>query len=234
MVLKQTLPKRWIEITLDQILEPSKQKFDPKKEKNQPFVGLEHIGKGSRKIIGKGNSKNTKSLKSIFKRGNILYGKLRPYLNKVTVASFDGVCSTDILVFPQNDNLNSKYVALFLSTNQFVQFANKNMSGVQHPRIKFEKFSEYSIPLAPLNEQKRIVQKIEELFSLIENIEKNIYSDLSKLNTLRSAILKQAFEGKLVPQDPNDEPAEILLEKIKQEKQLIQKQKASRKKKNVK
>jgi len=89
--------------------------------------------------------------------------------------------------------------------------------------------------LPPRNEQKQIVFQIEQGFSLIENTTQIINSVLQKLQIMKISILKQAFEGKLVPQDPNDESAEILLEKIKHEKeQLIQKQKVSKVKKNVK
>ena len=195
LILEHTLPDSWIEVTLDQILEPSKQKFDPTKEKNQFFIGLEHIESKSGKIIGRGNSKDTKSTKSIFKNGDILYGKLRPYLNKVTVPNFDGVCSTDILVFSKNNNLNSKYVALFLSTNEFVRFANRNMSGVQHPRIKFDKFSEFSIPLPSLNEQKRIVEKIEALFSLIDNIVKMLNKSKIQLKLYIQSLFHSLFSN---------------------------------------
>jgi type I restriction enzyme, S subunit len=75
-----------------------------------------------------------------------------------------------------------------------------------------------SVPVPPLEEQKEIVSQIEQGFSLIENTTQIIESSLQNLQTMKMSVLKQAFEGKLVPQDPNDEPAEILLEKIKQEK----------------
>ncbi len=227
---KEHLPEGWIRTDLLNVLNQSKRKFDPKNEKNQPFVGLEHIESNSRKIIGKANSKDTKSTKNVFSKGDILYGKLRPYLNKVAIPDFNGVCSTDILVFQQNDNLVSKYIMLFLSTSQVVRFANRNMTGVQHPRIKYEKLAIYSIPLPPLNEQKRIVTKIESIFTQIdaaqnklEALASQIKSSSGSLGMLRSSVLKQAFEGKLVSQDPADEPAEMLLRRLHKssEKELI-------------
>ena len=196
---------------------------------------MEHIESNSGKIIGQGNSKDTKSTKNIFQNGDILYGKLRPYLNKVTVANFDGVCSTDILVFSQSSNLNSKYIASFLLTNQFVNFANRNMSGVQHPRIKFEKISKYVIPLPPLAGQKRIASKLESILGGIDSTEKLLDAVLSKIDLLKKSVLKRAFEGKLVPQDPNDESASVLLERIKKEKtKLEQGESVKRRKRNGK
>ena len=66
-----------------------------------------------------------------------------------------------------------------------------------------------------MEEQEQIVSQIEQGFSLIENSQRIVNSTLQTLETMRMSVLKQAFQGKLVPQDPNDEPASILLEKIK-------------------
>ena len=67
-------------------------------------------------------------------------------------------------------------------------------------------------------EQKRIVSKIESIFGNIDSIEKQVNSAIHSLNMLKQSVLKMAFEGKLVPQDPNDAPASVLLEKIKSQK----------------
>ena len=72
-----------------------------------------------------------------------------------------------------------------------------------------------------LNEQKRIVAKIESIFAEIDAIEQYTKSTLQLLDQLKNSTLKQAFEGKLVPQDPNDKPAELILQKIKQENSLM-------------
>ena len=90
------------------------------------------------------------------------------------------------------------------------------------------------IPIPNLEEQKEIVSVLDTHMTIINNYKMSIDELKQKIDVLKSSILKTAFEGKLVPQDPNDEPAEILLQKIKQEKQLIQKQKPSRSTKNVK
>jgi len=85
------------------------------------------------------------------------------------------------------------------------------------------KFENSIVQLPPLEEQNIIVERIEKLFSLADYIEETVDSKLEQSKPLRQSILKKAFEGKLVPQDPNDEPAEILLEKIK--KQRLNKEK---------
>jgi len=197
VVLEKELPNNWVVTSLGEILTPSKEKFDPDFESNKTFIGLEHIESNTGKIIGNGSSREVRSTKSIFNDGDVLYGKLRPYLNKVAVSTFNGICSTDILVFPKNSNLESKFVAWFLSTNEFVRFANGTVSGIQHPRTSFEKIYQYSFPLPPLNEQKRIVAKIEELFSLVDSVKENLEKTKLLLKQYRQSILKHAFEGKL-------------------------------------
>jgi type I restriction enzyme S subunit len=107
------------------------------------------------------------------------------------------------------------------------------ISGTAQPKLNQENLKKIPVPLPPLKEQEQIISQIEQGFSLIENTTQIVESSLQKLQTMKTAVLKQAFEGKLVPQDPNDEPASELLERIKHEKeQLIQKTK--RKSKNVK
>ena len=79
----------------------------------------------------------------------------------------------------------------------------------------------FPFPLPPLQEQEQIVSQIEQGFSLIENTTQIVNSTLQTLQTMKMSVLKQAFQGKLVPQDPNDEHAEKLLEQIKKEKSQL-------------
>ena len=89
---------------------------------------------------------------------------------------------------------------------------------VGQANVNSKKLSDMSIPLMSLEEQKEILSKIEESFSLIEKNEILIEQLLIQYKQIKNSILKHAFEGKLVPQDPNDEPAEVLLQRIREEK----------------
>ena len=188
--------KEWANTYLGQLVQPSKERFDPVTSKNTTFIGLEHIESNTGRILQPGESKSTKSLKTIFRAGDILYGRLRPYLNKVCVPNFDGVCSTDILVFPTKPSISNKYIALFLLTPNFVAYANKNATGVQHPRVSFKKLEEFQIPLPPLSEQRYIASKIESVFSKTDSIRQSLKTTLFLLERHRRSVLNYAFEGK--------------------------------------
>ena len=89
--------------------------------------------------------------------------------------------------------------------------------GSNQPDLNVSLIKQFDIPIPLISEQKIIIQKIEEIFSLIDNNEKLILQLLKKIERIKISILNQVFEGKLVPQDPNDEPASELLERIKLE-----------------
>jgi type I restriction enzyme S subunit len=107
-------------------------------------------------------------------------------------------------------------------------------AGVGRPNLNAPTIEAIEIPLPPLAEQNRIISEIERRFSVIDQIEKTIDQSLVQAEKLRQSILKKAFEGKLVPQDPNDEPASVLLERIKQEKGRAESRKKPEKKTKVK
>ncbi|MHA7648072.1 restriction endonuclease subunit S [Nitrosopumilus sp. S4] len=171
----------------------------------------------------------------LFNRTNSaeLVGKTAVYYNHHPSAVFAGylirvkLLENTFLPSLLSYYINSIFGKLYVSSVVTQQVGQANVNST--------KLMMMPLPLMSFEEQKEIHSQLELYLSLIKNTENVVNSLLTKLETLYSTILKKAFEGKLVPQDPNDEPAEILLQKIKQEKeQLIQKQKPSKRKKNVK
>lgn len=216
------LPKKWIWVKLGEIIEPSDEKIDPTKTHKAPYIGLEHIEKDTGKLLGYGNSYEVRSTKTKFYKGDLFYGKLRPYLNKVLVADFDGVCSTDILVFPKNSYISNKYLSFRFLCGDFVRFANQNVSGVQHPRVNFAILSQFVIPLPPLPEQHRIIAKVEELFTKLDAGVKSLQTTKKLLKRYRQSVLKAAVEGKLTEGWRKShrgklEPASVLLSRIEED-----------------
>ena len=183
-----------------------------------------------------------KDHKEIFARcnpekGDVLYTK-DGTVGYAVVNEYDfefSLLSSVALLKPDHKIVDSYYLENILNNSIMYNSVIKKMSGTALRRIILKRIKEIQIPIPPLSEQKRIVSKIESIFGRIDAIEKQVDDSLTKLDQLKKSTLKKAFEGKLVPQDSSDEPAEILLQKIKQQKeQLIQNQKPSKRKKIVK
>ena len=177
---------------------------------------LEHKTVGERKAVGD---------KTFFEAGNVLYSKLRPYLLKVLVAPADGICTPEIVPFSVYGNILPEYIVAFLKSPYVDGIINAVTYGVKMPRVGTQTMISLLLPLPPLNEQQRIVNKINEVMPIVIKYDTR-YSKVKKLNetfpeALKRSILQWAVQGKLVPQDSADEPAEVLLERIRNEKQLL-------------
>ena len=117
-----------------------------------------------------------------------------------------------ISVIPELSLLDIEFLKYFLS------FVVPKGEGSSIPQLTVPNFKKYSIILPTLEEQKQIVEEIEKRFAVADEVEKVVEDNMEKAKQLKQSILKKAFEGRLVPQDPTDEPASILLKKIKQER----------------
>jgi len=217
------LPKGWEWTTLGEIIEPSKEKVNPSDIEETPYIGLEHIEKDTGRLLDCGFSSEIRSTKSNFSNGDLLYGKLRPYLNKVCVPTFDGICSTDILVYSKTCYMSNEYLLYRFLYEDFVQYTSQNVSGVQHPRVNIHTLSRFEIALPPLLEQRRIVTKIEKLFTQLDAGISALEKAQAQLKRYRQSVLKAAVEGKLTEEwrreHPDVEPASVLLERIKRERE---------------
>lgn len=139
--------------------------------------------------------------KYLFNKGDVLYSRLRPYLNKVLVADEDGVCTTEIIPLkPKENTLSGSYLSFFLKSQYFVQYAVSQSYGVKMPRVGTATAKNALVALPPLDEQKRIVEKLESLFAKIDTIQKSI-DEVSQLGaSLEKQLLQSSISGKLVPQ----------------------------------
>lgn len=155
------------------IADLSKDKIDPSTKPDELFnyVGLEHLESNTGKILSWEPSigSSIKSTKNAFNKGQVLYGKLRPYLNKVVIPDFDGICSTDILVL---DSKHPTILQRVLLSQEFVDEASKKMSGVNLPRIKVKDFLDMKISY-PKNPDKTV--------KALEKLEKEIQKQVQSI-----------------------------------------------------
>ncbi len=219
---ERKLPEGWRRTHLGEVASISKDKLEPENFNGLPYISLEHIESNTTRIIKYGDSSGVKSTKGKFQSGDVLYGRLRPYLNKVCIPDRDGVCSTDILIFRESDSLNNRFLLKYLSTPRVTEYAKENSKGINLPRINWSALSELPIDLPPLPEQKRIVAKIESLQERSRAAKGHLEQIPDLLNKLRQSVLAAAFRGDLTKEwrakNPNTEPATELLKRIKKER----------------
>jgi len=157
-----------------------------------------------------------------FQDGDVIFAKITPCMENGKVAIVNklkngiGFGSTEFHVIRPRAQMPSSLFFFFLIQEDLRKDAKRHMTGTAGQlRVPATYLSDVLIPLPPLPEQHRIVEEIERHFSVADEIEKTVEQGLKQAERLRQSILKTAFEGNLVPQDPNDEPAEQLLERIK-------------------
>lgn len=149
------------------------------------YIGFEHIDTDKLVINRYGNIKDGIGFNKLFKSGDILYGKIRPYLRKVAIAPFDGLCSGDILVFQTKDQniLLQSLLPYVITTEKFHNLAINTSIGTTMPRTKWKHLSCHKFRLPPLDEQQRIV-------ALFQSIDKSILLTEQQGNNLKQLWLK--------------------------------------------
>ena len=217
----------WVRLGIISTYNQAKQKINAKDADVSIWgLDLEDIEKGGRLLVKKTvGERKAVGDKTVFTKGDILYSKLRPYLLKILVAPDSGICTPEIVPFTVYGGISAEYIVNFLKSPYVDGLVNGETYGIKMPRAGTDTMISLLVPLPPLFEQHRIVAKIEELLPYIERYGK-AEEHLTTLNTtfpeaLKKSILQEAVQGKLVPQDPDDEPASVLLERIRVEKQKL-------------
>ena len=220
----------WVRLGIISTYNQAKQKINAKDADVSIWgLDLEDLEKGGRLLVKKTvGERKAVGDKTIFTKGDVLYSKLRPYLLKILVAPDSGICTPEIVPFTVYGGISAEYIVNFLKSPYVDGLVNGETYGIKMPRAGTDTMISLLVPLPPLSEQHRIVAKIEELLPYIERYGK-AEEHLTTLNTtfpeaLKKSILQEAVQGKLVPQNPDDEPASVLLERIRAKKQELIKQ----------
>lgn len=160
------MPNSWRMVKLGDCLQRRKETVIPSTitDASVGLVGLEDIQDGGRGgiTVQSISPQEIQSLKTRFRPGDILYGKLRPYLNKVGITQQAGLCSTEIWAFGSNELVDSQYAAFFLASSFFVDRVASLTKGANLPRLDTKAFDSIDIPLPPLSEQQWIVEILQE------------------------------------------------------------------------
>ena len=216
-------PKKWISGPLCEFIQPQKEKVAPSNFPDMPFIGMDHVEAHTTKIIGSVKAKHMKSNAVRFSDNDVLYGRLRPYLNKVAQPQFNGLASAEFIVFRGNELIDPGFLRFRLSALDFVSFASHLNEG-DRPRVSFDQIGNFNVWLPPPKEQRRIVEKVEALFDEIDKGVESLHAAKSTLDLYRKSLLKSAFEGRLTAdwraKNPDKlEDPEALLPRIRKERE---------------
>ena len=180
---------------------------------------MEHVEAHTTKLLGTTTAGAMKSSANVFKRGDVLYGRLRPYLNKVHQPDFDGLCSGEFVVMPGNDAISGAFLKHRLSAYDFVDFASHLNAG-DRPRVDFGQLQSFALALPPRDEQTRIANLLDELLDDLATGVAALERCREKLHLYRASVLKAAVEGDLTADwrsalgASRCEPASTLLQRI--------------------
>ena len=163
--------------------------------------------------------------------GDILYSTVRPYLHNMCIVnrsfSHQPIASTGFAALTCHTGFYNKFLFYYLMSPDFDAYANStdNAKGVAYPAINDTKLYRALIPVPPEEEQKRIIKRLKKVLPYVDTYSIT-YSETESLNNafpdrIKKSILQYAVQGKLVPQNPSDEPAAVLLERIRAEKQKL-------------
>jgi type I restriction enzyme S subunit len=194
------IPKGWSVGRFGDVCANSRQGVSPDAiNPDTPYIGLEHMPRRSIALAEWETAAKVSSGKSAFNKGEILFGKLRPYFHKVGVAPVDGVCSTDILVLLPKVPDWFGFVLGHASSDALVQFADQASAGTKMPRTNWKDLSSFKMAIPP--------QDVASAFSRfvrpqVETIQANIHESRD-LATLRDTLLPKLLSGELSLSEPN-------------------------------
>ena len=197
------IPRGWRVGTLGDVAEHPRRGVEPREiGLATPYIALEHMPRRSVALSEWGVAEGLGSGKFVFKKGEILFGKLRPYFHKVGVAPVDGVCSTDIVVVAPRALHWFSFVLGVVSSDEFVEYANARSTGTKMPRTSWADMTRYQLVLPP--------EPVAKSFSkLIQPSVNRMITGIHESHTL--AALRDALLPKLISGERRVKDAERFL-----------------------
>lgn len=186
---------------LSQLISLVNEKVTGSKDPSMPYVGLEHIPSNGSGLLGVGSAADSVSTNNVFRKGDTLFGKLRPQLHKCLRVHFEGYCSTDILVLRAIEDNSSEYSSFILQSDSVFREAIRTEEGTKMPRCSWKSLKPVTVYCPPLSRQKKIARILTTVDNLIEKTEALI----EKYKAIKQGMMHDLFtrgvdqNGKLHP-----------------------------------
>lgn len=195
------ITENWSWVKFDEINFVKTNLVGPSDYQSYPHIAPNYIEKMTGRLLEYNTIEDdgVTSPKHLFFEGQIIYSKIRPYLSKLIIAPFDGLCSADM--YPIESVLDIKFIFYYMLSDTFLNQASSAGSRSVLPKINQKELGIIGFPLCSSEEQTKIVEVIESYLSVIDNVLVTISEELQKSEALRQSILKKAFEGKLVKEE---------------------------------
>ena len=189
------VPQSWGVKSIGEVAANVTDKFLPLDDDSMvmKYIGLEHIHSEKNRIVESGSSTDVISSKTIFKEGDTLFGKLRPYLKKVVIAEFSCICSTDILSIRPKKSIQPQFLFRVLSSDNTIAFAMQGAAGNIMPRTSWNELKKLRFGLPSLSEQQQIT-------SILCSIDRNIDENMNKFaqtQFLKMSLMQDLLTGKV-------------------------------------
>ncbi len=161
-----------------------------------PYISNENIASWTGKLLVE-ELKPTETNSRMFRKNDVLFNKLRPYLAKVYHATFDGASSSELLCLRPSNVVESRFLFYVLSSKKFIDTINAETFGAKMPRANWEIVSHQSFPLPPLNIQKQIARFLDEKTTQIDQTVEKVEDSITQMEEYRSALITAAVTGQL-------------------------------------
>lgn len=165
---------------------------------DEKYIGLEHIESGTGKLLESTEISQPESSVDVFKKGDVLFGKLRPYLAKVYSPEFDGVCSGEFLtLIPKQEKILSKFLFYKLISKDFIKTVDDSTYGTKMPRANWQFIGNQVIKYPPLKVQEEIIKKLDLQVELFGKIIQQVEKSIELLQEFKSSLISNVVTGKV-------------------------------------
>ena len=215
---RRSLPDGWAWADFDEVATIRSNLVDPKTCPDAAHIAPNHIESGSARLLSYAtvSDDGVTSNKHRFHPGQILYSKIRPYLAKVVLVDFGGVCSADM--YPVEPRIEPRYLLRWLVSPEFTEFASRSQGRTVLPKINQNALNRTSVPVPPLREQWRIADKMEALLGSSRRAKEALDAIPPLLERFRQSVLAAAFRGDLTAdwraQNPDVEPIAKVVSRV--------------------